>query len=634
LHHSEIMTSLPTLSSCWHTPTELSVEEYADLLSEIQTSLNDNDDSAMVETSHQEGSSLDNTTVTTTNQQELERLVSIWGPELLDAARYNEIDVVRAILQVAVSVLEKATQKSMNENNHSSDNHNKGTFSSVAAPLDSILHYSDALSGNTAWHMAAANGHLEILQLLRTVVDQQEQQVAEAVSGGVVAKTTAATAATACPSMIPNHSGNTPLHWAAANGHAPIVEFLLNCDQEGNANVSSIDVLLKNNAGRSILTEGFSSSNEKVIDLLLSHDSASEERLVNGSSSSGSGALSGTKDHEALDVETTGTAATLSPTLASVTHDLVFGPRGDKAEPNSTTIPLRIRELAMATHQDDCILGQAHDGSQDTTGYSVWAASLILAQWLAHEPDLVLQQVPLLPLELPEQPQQPCLVVELGCGCGVPGLVAARILATRGVASRVYLTDFNPVSVDNGRFNIALNETSAPWNDTLTTNSTVSVQAAVMNWQDKSTWPEPLQQVQKESHSQQHHGGGGVDLLLGSDLMYQDDMVPLLLQTVLALRPRRFLYVAHSRRAGHAAFLAALHDSGWFDNDNGSTTTGNGGGGPHHHVPPPHYRTNPLASQDDEECFVHFHELVSNNSDMDDDGHGFVLYDFVRRPPL
>jgi hypothetical protein len=90
----------------------------------------------------------------------------------------------------------------------------------------------------------------------------------------------------------------------------------------------------------------------------------------------------------------------------------------------------------------------------------------------------------------------------------------------------------------------------------------------------------------------------------------------------LALQPRRFLYVAHSRRAGHAAFLAALHDSHWFDNGTSPTVMGP-------HDVPPHYRANPLASQDEEECFVHFHELVSN-SDVDDDGHGFVLYDFVR----
>jgi hypothetical protein len=43
-----------------------------------------------------------------------------------------------------------------------------------------------------------------------------------------------------------------------------------------------VDVLQKNSFGRSALTEGFTSQNTNVIQLLLEHDSASEDRLIPG----------------------------------------------------------------------------------------------------------------------------------------------------------------------------------------------------------------------------------------------------------------------------------------------------------------------------------------------------------------
>jgi Lysine methyltransferase/Ankyrin repeats (3 copies) len=638
-----------TLVSSWHTPTELSVEEYDDLLTEIRSSLKDSDETSDKGHNKDDEESDDDDDTVPMNPQafEFQLLVSIWGPELLDAARYNEIDVVRAILQVSLEST-IATEK-----NNSKTSNNDCSWSAIG--MDSILNYSDdSSSGNTAWHMAAANGHVAILQLLHTVHLYRPEPPPTTTTSSGDSSLAVAVASAICPAMRRNRSGNTPLHWAAANGHAPVVEFLLQMGGGGqNANdyyYSSIDVLRKNQAGRSILTEGFGSSKERVIELLLSHDSACEERLV-GSGASVS--LKSGNDHPAPDSEPC--ASSTTPALASVTHDFCFGPRGNHdngavaVEEYTTTVgthtvALCIRELAMATHQDDSILGQEPDGSQDTTGYSVWAASLVLAQWLAHESAALLPQ-------LESQAPSPkdgqydndkdndddMVVVELGAGCGVPGLVAAAILAAQkrpaGTSSRVYLTDFNQVSVDNCRYNITLNETKAPWNNDNETTS-VSVQAAVMNWQDSSTWPEPLQHIARNDSGQQN-GGGGVNVLLGSDLIYQDDMVPLLLQTVLALRPWRFLYVAHSRRAGHAAFLAALAASRWFDHgttSGGPTTAGvnGGGGGPHN--APPHYRANPLVSQDDEECFVHFHELVSGSDDTndDDDGHGFVLYDFVR----
>ena len=44
----------------------------------------------------------------------------------------------------------------------------------------------------------------------------------------------------------------------------------------------TLDVLRKNNFGRSALTEGFSSGNTKTVEHLLNHDSAEEEKLIGG----------------------------------------------------------------------------------------------------------------------------------------------------------------------------------------------------------------------------------------------------------------------------------------------------------------------------------------------------------------
>ena len=103
--------------------------------------------------------------------------------------------------------------------------------------------YADEL-GCTALHRAAANGEIGCMKILKE-----------------------------CGSLHkPNAQGNFPCHWAALNGQAAAVKFLIeNYD---------IDMLAKNIAGRSILTEAFQSQNTEVIEHCLSHSSATEEKLM------------------------------------------------------------------------------------------------------------------------------------------------------------------------------------------------------------------------------------------------------------------------------------------------------------------------------------------------------------------
>ena len=151
--------------------------------------------------------------------------------ELIDCARYGEVDACRAILDV---------------------------WSSKQQPTQSIVNAHDT-SLSTSLHKASANGHLSTVQLL--------------LSRGA--------------DHLPNDSGNTPLHWAAASGHAEVVNMLLSHydatqNNKKNKQQQPLDVLLKNNFGRSALTEGFQSGDTKTVEYLLNHDSAEEERLIGG----------------------------------------------------------------------------------------------------------------------------------------------------------------------------------------------------------------------------------------------------------------------------------------------------------------------------------------------------------------
>ena len=399
---------------------------------------------------------------------------------LVDSARHNEGDVVRAILTVYPPL-------------------------SPASNGNTVVNCTDD-HRNTPLHMAAANGHVDIVTLLlRCGAD---------------------------PSMR-NEKGNTPLHWAATNGQQAVVEILLKQQH--------VDVLQRNEFGKSALSAGFESQNTSVVQSLLEHETASEERLLQ-------------TDNNDTDAAMTDAAndTTSNSKNKGVTHDFMFG--------GSTRV--RIRELPMARTDDDTILGQTQP-SDDTTGLGIWAASLVTAQWL----------VALSQSASHRDVWQRChSLLELGAGCGIPGLTMAQAVPT---ISKVYVTDFNPRTVANLRHNIALNHPD----DTFS-----RVQALEMNWQDSSTWPA---------------SENGLDILVGSDLIYQFDMVPVLLQTVTALLAPNgtFFYVAPATgRQGQESFFAGLAAAGWQLQE---------------HVLDPAYKSNPLASGDDDECFVHFHELQS-----------------------
>eukprot|EP00977_Amphora_coffeiformis_P009842 scaffold2257_cov169-Amphora_coffeaeformis.AAC.20 len=405
-------------------PVELSLEEFNGLLDQLRTDLTESDAAV----------------------------------ELLDAARFHDADVVRAVLTVYPQSI------------NCTDDHK-----------------------NTPLHMAAANGHVDLVELLlRFGAD---------------------------PSCK-NEKGNTPLHWASSNAQQAVVNVLLKNDR--------VDVLERNAFGRSALTEGFTSENTDVVQSLLEHKTATEERLMQ------------TTNAEMTDAD------------EGVTHEFDF-----------SGTPVRIRELPIAKDDQTSILGQTNP-SDDTTGLGIWAASLVTAQWM---------------VALKHRFAGQCVVLELGAGCGVPAMALAAAVPT----ASIYATDFNPRTVDNLRHNISLN-----------CDSQERVQALEMNWQDPSTWPtEP------------------VSIVIGSDLIYQSDMVPLLLQTIQGLLTSpsgTFLYVAPATgRQGQEHFFTGMAEANFEFKE---------------HAMDPAWIGNPLASRDDDLCFLHFHELQSTE---------FKLYEFTKK---
>lgn len=103
-----------------------------------------------------------------------------------------------------------------------------------------ILNIKDAVTLSTPVHMAAGNGHAEVLEfLLSLVLPEEARQLASSV----------------------NDTGNTPLHWASYNGHTKVVEIL--CEKY------DADPFLKNALGHDSIYESESSSQSEAANWFL-----------------------------------------------------------------------------------------------------------------------------------------------------------------------------------------------------------------------------------------------------------------------------------------------------------------------------------------------------------------------------
>ena len=420
--------------------------------------------------------------------------------------------------------------------------------------------YVNTTDGNatTALHKSAASGHETTVQLL--LYNKAKH--------------------------LTNTSGkNTPLHWAAANGHEGIVEMILNHDfgQE-------LDVLAKNEGGRSALTEGFSSEKTKLVGMMLEHDSATEDKLLSG------GKEVDADEDELMEGEE---EEKRKAAKHGITHEFDFLRDGDgdnKEEGDAMMTDgdgdddeeargvnsimdqeqeeqktLLVRELPIKNA--DSPFGDT--SIDDTTGLGIWSASLVMARWMAAKASLGRFDSK--------------NVLELGAGCGVPGLAVGMY----SHADVVYITDFNPATIDNLQYNIDING-NRPATKSRAGDWLERVKASSIDWGDESTWPEEK-----------------MDYVIGSDLIYQKSIVPLLKKVVTGLIKDDgvFLYTCPSDgRDGLVEFINAMKKEGFYCVSE--------------EIAPDLYRSNPLSNGDAEDAFLHFYELPVTE---------YKLYEFKKR---
>ncbi|KAI9105426.1 ankyrin repeat-containing domain protein [Phlyctochytrium arcticum] len=160
--------------------------------------------------------------------------------EFVTSARYGELDDLKATVSAYLS-----TQ-------------NLDLSTAPTATLRTL--FTQALpNGNTALHMAAANGQIEVVKFL-------------------------------IPPMTPgdinqiNLDGSTALHWAALNGKLDCVELLLSCGAEAT---------LQNELGRSAVTVAEQQGHMDVVNILLK--SFEPEADDDDGEASGTGATAGTE---------------------------------------------------------------------------------------------------------------------------------------------------------------------------------------------------------------------------------------------------------------------------------------------------------------------------------------------------
>lgn len=118
-------------------------------------------------------------------------------------------------------------------------------------PADTLLSIKDDITLSTPLHMAAGNGHLELVKYLLLIVSKTD---ADKLAGQV------------------NETGNTALHWAAFNGHLEIVKLL--CDEY------HVDVFAKNSSGHDAIYEAENNKQTEVENWFLNKYAVEEDFKV------------------------------------------------------------------------------------------------------------------------------------------------------------------------------------------------------------------------------------------------------------------------------------------------------------------------------------------------------------------
>jgi len=175
-------------------------------------------------------------------------------------------------------------------------------------------------------------------------------------------------------------------------------------------------------------------------------------------------------------------------------------------------VKLRIRELPMA------------DGVYASTGNQVWSTSVFCAHALLQLPELVQGKV----------------VVEIGAGCGLVGIVVARL------ARRTILTDGDEEVVQNLQYNLDLNKSW--WQENIE-EAPREVRTQRLDWNSiaHTAWPEQ----------------DSADVVIACDVLYGHwgDKVAIACLHILAAGGVIIIVVSEDRRSGAVGFKEVLKNA-------------------------------------------------------------------------
>ncbi|PHJ23516.1 ankyrin repeat-containing protein [Cystoisospora suis] len=203
-------------------------------------------------------------------------------------------------------------------------------------------------------------------------------------------------------------------------------------------------------------------------------------------------------------------------------------------------ITVQCREIGLAWCGEAFGVDAERD---DMTGLHLWSAAVIAGQWMA-----TLAREGLF---------AKADVLELGAGCGVMGLSSA--LHSSPPLASLTQTDIFPHTLRNLQKTQELNGLHQPAEaksgEAAERQTPSSARVISLNWADSATWP---QRAAAGEGFQQY------DFLLGSDLIYDAEMVGPLVNVVAALLKRTgaFYYVHRLRRQGADLFIDALRQRG------------------------------------------------------------------------
>ncbi|KAL9587201.1 MAG: hypothetical protein Q9203_003588 [Teloschistes exilis] len=131
------------------------------------------------------------------------------------------------------------------------------------SPAKIITAIKDPDSGNTLLHYASANGGIDVLRYLLHPLAP-----AATTEPNVHTGSAATTSSMGLRLDLQNEAGNTPLHWAAMNGHLEVVKLLVE---------SGADLRVQNQAGHDATFEAERGGKEEVVAWLLGQQKGVED---------------------------------------------------------------------------------------------------------------------------------------------------------------------------------------------------------------------------------------------------------------------------------------------------------------------------------------------------------------------